>query len=41
MNKLLKIAKQRNSQSKNAQQESVIKSRTGEMVIEEEKVKQR
>ena len=35
------MAKQRNRQSKNVQQVRVIKSRTGEMLMEEEKVKQR
>ena len=40
-NELFKIAKQRNRQSKNVQQVRVIKSKTGEMLMEEEKVKQR
>ena len=40
-NELLKIAKQRNRQSKDIQKVKVIKSKTGEMLIEEEKVKQR
>ena len=40
-NKLFKIAKQRNRQSKDVQQVRVIKSKIGEMLMEEEKVKQR
>ena len=40
-NELFKIAKQRNRQSKDVQQVSVIKSKTEEMLMEEEKVKQR
>ena len=40
-NELLKIAKQRNRQSKDVQQVRVIKSKTGEMLMEEEEVKQR
>ena len=40
-NELFKIAKQRNRQSKDVQQVRVIKSKTGEMLMEEEKVKQR
>ena len=40
-NELFKIAKQRNRQSKVAQQVRVIESKTGEMLTEEEKVKQR
>ena len=40
-NELFKIAKQRNRQSKDVQQVRVIKSRTGEMLMEEERVKQR
>ena len=40
-NELLKIAKQRNRQNKDVQQVRVIKSKTGEMLMEEEKVKQR
>ena len=39
-NELLMIAKQRNRQSKDARQARVIKSKTGEMLMEEEKVKQ-
>ena len=39
--KLFEIAKQRNRQSKDGQQVRVIKSKTGEMLMEEEKVKQR
>ena len=38
---MLKIAKQRNRQSKDVQQVREIKSKTGEMLMEEEKVKQR
>ena len=38
---LFMIAKQRNGQSKDAQQVRVIKSKTGEMLMKEEKVKQR
>ena len=40
-NELYKIAKQRNRQSKIVQQVRVIKSKTGEMLMEKEKVKQR
>ena len=40
-NKLFKIAKQRNRQSKDVQQVRVIKSKTGVILMEEEKVKQR
>ena len=40
-NELFKIAKQRNRQSKNVRQVRVIKSKTGEVLMEEEKVKQR
>ena len=40
-NELFKIAKQRNRQSKDVQQVRVIKSKAGEMLMEEEKVKQR
>ena len=40
-NELFKIAKQRNRQSKDVRQVRVIKSKTGEMLMEEEKVKQR
>ena len=40
-NELFKIAKQRNRQSKDVQQVRVIKSKTGEILMEEEKVKQR
>ena len=40
-NELSKIAKQRNRQSKDVQQVRVIKSNTGEILMEEEKVKQR
>ena len=40
-NEVFKIAKQRNRQSKDVQQERVIKSKTGEIQIEKEKVKQR
>ena len=39
-NELFKIAKQRNRQSKDVQQLRVIKSKTGEMLMEEEKIKQ-
>ena len=39
-NELFMIAKQRNRQSKDARQARVIKSKTGEMLMEEEKVKQ-
>ena len=39
--KLFNIAKQGNRQSKDVQQIRVIKSKTGEMLMEEEKVKQR
>ena len=38
---MFKIAKQRNRQSKDVQQVIVIKSKTGEILMEEEKVKQR
>ena len=38
---MFKIAKQRNRQSKDVQQIRVIKSKTGAILIEEEKVKQR
>ena len=40
-NELYKIAKQKNRQSKDVQQVRVIKSKTGEMLMKEEKVKQR
>ena len=40
-NELLKIAKKRNRQSKDVQQVRVIKSKTREILMEEEKVKQR
>ena len=40
-NELFKIAKQRNRQSKDIQQVRVIKSKTGETLMEEKKVKQR
>ena len=40
-NALFKIAKQRNRQSKDVEQVRVIKSITGEMLMEEEKTKQR
>ena len=40
-NELFKLAKQRNRQTKDVQQVRVIKSTTGEMLMEEEKVKQR
>ena len=40
-NESFKIAKQRNRQSKDVQQVRVIKSKTGEILMEEEKVKQR
>ena len=40
-NELFKIAKQRNRQSKDVQQVRVIKSKTGEMLMEEKIVKQR
>ena len=40
-NELLKIAKQRNRQSKDVQQVRINMSKTGEMLLEEEKVKQR
>ena len=40
-NEVFKIAKQRNSQSKDVQQVRVIKSKIGEILMEEEKVKQR
>ena len=40
-NEVFKIAKQRNRQSKDVQQVRVIKSKTGEILMEEEKVKQR
>ena len=38
---MFKIAKQRNRQSNNVQQVRAIKSKTEEMTMEEEKVKQR
>ena len=38
---MFEIAKQRNRQSKDVQQVRVIKSKTGEMLMEEEKVNQR
>ena len=40
-NEVFKIAKQRNRQTKNVQQVRVIKSKTGEILMEEEKIKQR
>ena len=40
-NEVFKIEKQRNRQSKDGQQVRVIKSKTGEILMEEEKVKQR
>ena len=40
-NEVFKIAKQRNRQNKNVQQIRVIKSKTGEILMEEEEVKQR
>ena len=40
-NEVFKIAKQRNRQSKDVQQVKVIKSKTGEILMEEEKVQQR
>ena len=40
-NEVFNIAKQRNRQSKDVQQVRVIKSKTGEILMEEEKVKQR
>ena len=40
-NEVFKIAKQKKRQSKDAQQVRVIKSKTGEILMEEEKVKQR
>ena len=40
-NELIKIAKQRKKQSKDVQQVRIIKSKTGEMPMKEEKVKQR
>ena len=40
-NDVFKIAKQRNRQSKDVQQVKVIKSKTGEILMKEEKVKQR
>ena len=40
-NEMFKIAKQKNRQSKDVQQVKVIKSKTGEILMEEEKVKQR
>ena len=40
-NELFKIAKQKNRQSKDVQQVRVIKSKPGEILMEEEKVKQR
>ena len=39
-NELFKIAKQRNKQSKDVQQVRVIKCKTGEILMEKEKVKQ-
>ena len=40
-NEVFKIAKQINRQSKDVQQVRIIKSKTGEILMEEEKVKQR
>ena len=40
-NEVFKIAKQKNKQSKNVQQVRAIKSKTGEILTEEKKVKQR
>ena len=40
-NEVFKIAKQRNRQSKDVQHVRVIKSKTGEILMEEEKVKRR
>ena len=40
-NEVFKIAKQRNRKSKDNQQVRVIKSKTGEILMEEEKVKHR
>ena len=40
-NEVLKITKQRNRQAKDVQQVRVIKTKTGEILMEEEKVKQR
>ena len=40
-NELFKIAKQRNRQSKDVQHVRVIKSKKGEMLMKEEKVKQK
>ena len=40
-NEVFQLAKQRNRQSKDVQQVRVIKSKTGEILMEEEKVKQR
>ena len=40
-NEVFKIAKQRNRQSKDVQQVRLIKSKTGEILMEEEKAKQR
>ena len=40
-NELFKISKQRNRQSKDVHQVRVIKSKTLEMLMEEEKVKQK
>ena len=40
-NEVFKITKQRNRQRKDVQQVRVIKSKTGEILMEEEKVKQR
>ena len=40
-NEVFKIAKQRNRQSKDVQQVRVIKNKTGEILMEEERVKQR
>ena len=40
-NELFKVTKQRNRQTKDVQQVRIIKSKTGEILMEEEKVKQR
>ena len=40
-NEVFKIAKQRNRESKDVQQVRVIKKKTGKILMEEEKVKQR
>ena len=40
-NELFKIARQKNRKSKDVQQVRVIKSKTGKMLMEKEKVKQR